>query len=123
MKIILKLIEPWPISLSARIFRDCIFREPLSSPSINIHLGQVYVQKNAKPQAIIRPQALMKKIPPKTLFQDIPIGNKQKIELLKLKIAAGEYCIDPHNIAEKLIATGLFFNMSRTDSSRRSWLF
>lgn len=64
----------------------------------------------------------MKKLPPKTLFQDIPSGNKQKIESLKLKIAAGEYSMNPRNIAEKLIASGLFFNMSRPGSLHRSWL-
>lgn len=65
----------------------------------------------------------MKKMPPKTVFQDIPTDQKRKLEVLKMKIAAGEYLMDPHNIAEKLIATGLFFNRYKTISQRRSGLF
>ncbi|HEX5054983.1 MAG TPA: flagellar biosynthesis anti-sigma factor FlgM [Gammaproteobacteria bacterium] len=63
----------------------------------------------------------MKKLLPKIVFQNAP--TRRKIETLKMKIAAGEYHIDPQNIAEKLMATGMFFNPRKTDSPARPWLF
>jgi hypothetical protein len=63
----------------------------------------------------------MKRLLPKIVFQDVPA--KRKIETLKKKIAAGEYHIDPQNIAEKLMATGMFFNPRKTGSPAPPWLF
>jgi hypothetical protein len=56
----------------------------------------------------------MKRLPPKTVFQDIPASDPGKVAALKIKIAAGEYRINPQHIAEKLMATDVFFNMYRS---------
>ena len=60
---------------------------------------------------------LMKK-QPKTVLQDACQDHRKKIDALKTRIAAGEYRIDPHNIAEKLMATG-FFKMYTSNSPHR----
>jgi hypothetical protein len=64
----------------------------------------------------------MKKPPSKIVFQDTRPGNTGKVEALKIKIAAGEYHMNPHNIAEKLMATGVFFNLYKTPALPRAWL-
>lgn len=66
----------------------------------------------------------MKKLPLKTAFQDPPSNEGGKIETLKTKIASGEYRINPHNIAEKLMASSRFFMYTRHSRARtRSCLF
>jgi hypothetical protein len=60
----------------------------------------------------------MKKLPPKTLFQGISASDPGKVAALKMKIATGEYRINPQHIAEKLMATDVFFNMYKTSLSR-----
>jgi hypothetical protein len=65
----------------------------------------------------------MKKLPPKILFQDIAPDHKGKVETLKIKIAAGEYRINPYNIAEKLMTTNRLFKIYKHNSPPRPWLF
>jgi hypothetical protein len=50
------------------------------------------------------------------------LNQDSKIETLKIKIAAGEYRINPQNIAEKLMLKGGFF-CNAYNSPARSWLF
>ncbi len=65
----------------------------------------------------------MKNPPAKTVFQNIAISDSSKIEALKMKIATGEYRINPQDIAEKLMATDAFFSMYKTFTLSRSWHF
>jgi hypothetical protein len=65
----------------------------------------------------------MKKLPSKTLFQGIAAGDPVKVASLKMKIAAGEYRIDPQDIAEKLMATDAFFSIYKSFTLSRSWHF
>jgi hypothetical protein len=64
----------------------------------------------------------MNKLPPQTVFQHTSLNQKRKIETLKIKVAAGEYRINPQNIAEKLMLKGGFF-INAYSSPARSWLF
>jgi hypothetical protein len=63
----------------------------------------------------------MKKLPSKTVFQVKSVSDPRKVAALKVKIAAGEYRVNPHDIAEKLLATDAFFNMYKTFTQSRSW--
>jgi hypothetical protein len=64
----------------------------------------------------------MNKLPSQTVFQRMSLNQDSKIETLKIKIAAGEYRINPQNIAEKLMLKGGFF-CNAYNSPARSWLF
>jgi anti-sigma28 factor (negative regulator of flagellin synthesis) len=64
-------------------------------------------------------KTLMKKTP-ETVFQNALQKQESKVETLKTRIAAGEYRIDPHNIAEKLMARE-FFKIYRHNSPGSVW--
>jgi hypothetical protein len=60
----------------------------------------------------------MNKPLPKIMFQDIPPEHREKVERLKTQIATGEYQPDPQNLAEKLMASGIFFNLYKQSRPR-----
>jgi hypothetical protein len=63
----------------------------------------------------------MKKPPTKTVFQGKSASDPGKVAALKVKIATGEYRINPQDIAEKLMVTDAFFSMYKTLTLSRSW--
>jgi hypothetical protein len=63
----------------------------------------------------------MKNLPSKTIFQGTTACDPGKVAALKIKIATGEYRINPQDIAEKLMATDVFFGMYKTISLSRTW--
>ena len=56
-----------------------------------------------------------------TIFQGTAACDPGKIAAIKIKIAAGEYRINPQDIAEKLMATDVFFSMYKNFSLSRTW--